>query len=143
MKLLKQWAVSVDTFNDLIENVQLPETCTYLQDFFASMLDDVNTPKALGCLFSFLNQYPNGPAEKDDKFLAELAACLYALGIKIETQEKKVFVPIPVKRMAEQRWAAKKAKDFQKSDEIRQILLEMGWNILDSKDGYELVRKEK
>ncbi len=142
LKILKQWNITTDAFNELCENVQLPEKCTYFQDFFKAMLDDVNTPKALGFLFSFLNQYPCGTAEKDDMFLSELAACMFSLGIKIVSQEKKIFVPIPVKRMAEQRWVAKKAKDFQKSDEIRQILSDMGWIILDSKDGYQVVPKE-
>jgi len=141
LKLLDRWNISIDAFNELEEKVQLPERCTYLQSFFDTMLEDINLPKALGCLFTFLNQNPDGPADRDEAFLAELAACLYALGIKVSAHEKEVVVPAPVKRLAEQRWLAKKAKDFQKSDEIRQVLSEMGWNILDTKDGYQVVPK--
>lgn len=141
LKLLDRWNVSIDAFNALEENVQLSEKCIYLQSFFEAMLEDINLPKALGCLFTFLNQNPDGPADKDDAFLSELAACLYALGIKVSAQEKEVVVPAPVKHMAEQRWIAKKARDFQKADEIRQVLSEMGWNILDTKDSYQVVPK--
>lgn len=141
LKLLERWNVSVGEFNELEGRVHLPEECVYLRSFFEAMLDDLNLPKALGSLFTFLNQNLGVSATKNDNLLEELAACLYALGIKVSSQEKEVIVPAAVKRMAEQRWMVKKAKDFKKADEIRQILSEMGWNILDTKDGYRVVSK--
>ena len=47
-------------------------------------------------------------------------------------------VPDEVKVLAEERSAAKKAKDFRKADEIRDRLKELGWSIKDTPNGPEL-----
>ena len=47
-------------------------------------------------------------------------------------------VPDEVKALAEERSAAKKAKDFRKADEIRDRLKELGWSIKDTPNGPEL-----
>ena len=40
--------------------------------------------------------------------------------------------------MAQARWDAKKAKDFAKADELRKKLTELGWSVLDKKDGFDI-----
>ena len=47
-------------------------------------------------------------------------------------------MPDEVKALAEERSAAKKAKDFRKADEIRDRLKELGWSIKDTPNGPEL-----
>ena len=47
-------------------------------------------------------------------------------------------VPEEIKVLAQERWNAKKERNFAKADEIRNVLTEKGYSILDSKDGYEI-----
>jgi len=49
-------------------------------------------------------------------------------------------IPAEVKAIAEERWAARTAKDWAKSDELRAKLAEMGYAVKDSKTGYELIK---
>ena len=50
----------------------------------------------------------------------------------------KAFTPLPVKDLAEKRWIAKQEKDWAESDRLRDAVVDEGWVIKDSKDGYEL-----
>lgn len=138
--LLKEVRMEIAAFNDMIANAHLLKKCTYLQEFFDGLLDDLNVPKALGCLFSFINQKHDNEDKK--QVLEEFAACLYALGIRLPdtSTEDADIVPEAIRTLAEQRWNAKKARDFEKADALRRELNEAGWQILDSKDSYRLVK---
>ena len=46
--------------------------------------------------------------------------------------------PAEIIAFAQQRWEAKQAKDWAKADELRKKVAELGWNILDKKDGFDL-----
>ncbi len=41
-------------------------------------------------------------------------------------------------KLAKERFSAKKEKNFSKSDEIRNLLLEKGYAIADRADGYDI-----
>ena len=49
-------------------------------------------------------------------------------------------VPAEVQAIAEERLAARKARDWTKSDELREKLRLAGYAVKDAKDGYELTR---
>ena len=49
-------------------------------------------------------------------------------------------IPAEVKALADERWEARLAKDWAKSDELRGKLLELGYTVKDSKTGYELTK---
>ena len=49
-------------------------------------------------------------------------------------------IPADVKAIAEERFAARKEKDWAKSDLLRTRLAELGYSVKDSKDGYELTK---
>ena len=57
-------------------------------------------------------------------------------------EKKELEVPAEVKAIAEERFEARKNKDWAKSDELRNKLSELGYNVKDSKDGYELSLKD-
>ena len=75
------------------------------------------------------------------QFLREWAACLYSLGIVLKNEDvsELIEIPLPVRRMAEQRWIAKQARNFKEADDIRHILEQSGWKILDSKESYKII----
>jgi cysteinyl-tRNA synthetase len=98
---------------------------------FSSLHDDLNTPGALGALFSIVNR---GPTNVD---LSSFDAVLFALGLNLAV-ETKTDIPAAIAALAEKRWAAKQAKDFAAADALRQELAAAGWSMLDSKTAYKL-----
>ena len=46
--------------------------------------------------------------------------------------------PQEVRQIAEERWAARSERNWQKADELRDKLESMGWKVLDGKERFEL-----
>ncbi len=115
----------------------LPETATAAHHVFdpviAALHDDLNTPAALGALFTIVNR-KTGEADR-----ASFDRAMYALGLDL-TPPKTTTIEIPaaITALAEKRWAAKAAKDFKLADTLRAELTAAGWAMLDRKDGYSL-----
>jgi cysteinyl-tRNA synthetase len=59
--------------------------------------------------------------------------------IKMKTENNSV--PDEITKLADDRVVAKKNKDFATADKIRLQVDSMGWTIMDSKDGYIIVKK--
>ncbi len=109
---------------------------TIFEPAWNALCDDLNTPRALGEIFGALSKL--GDNKKD---IAALAALMFALGLDVSnevTEEPQEDVPAEIVELATQRWEAKKSKDFGKSDELRKKIAELGWNVLDKKDGFDL-----
>ncbi len=99
----------------------------------AALQDDLNTPAALGALFTIVNR---GPAGIDDDAFDRV---MFALGLDLTaTEPPKADVPAAITALADRRWAAKQAKDWAGADALRQELTAAGWSMLDGKDGYKL-----
>jgi cysteinyl-tRNA synthetase len=49
-----------------------------------------------------------------------------------------VEAPEAVRALADQRWAAKAARDFARADALRAEIAQVGWTMLDRKDGFSL-----
>ncbi len=102
-------------------------------DVFKALNDDLNTPGALGALFTAINRGSDGID------FANFDRVMFAFGLNLEAAaEVKLAVPAEVAALAEQRWAAKQAKDFATADKLRGELTAAGWSMLDGKDGYSL-----
>jgi cysteinyl-tRNA synthetase len=108
------------------------ENKKYLKEFEKAMNDDLNTPKALAVLWELVRD------EKAEGKFQTIKKIDEVFGLKLFEQEKKADVPSEIKSLAEERLNAKKIKDFKKSDEIRDKLKYLGWNIKDTREGYEL-----
>ncbi len=118
------------------------------EEFNACMSDDFNTALALSNLFGYFKELKKLTAAKDPAATA-LAAQIrqtYAL-LGFFQKDAKAYVaqfdkaeeiPAKVKAIAEERWAARLAKDWAKSDELRAKLTEMGYAVKDGKEGYTL-----
>jgi cysteinyl-tRNA synthetase len=51
-----------------------------------------------------------------------------------------VTIPAEVQTLLDQRAAARKAKDFAKSDELRKAIEALGWKVKDTAKGQELLQ---
>ena len=104
----------------------------YKADFLEAVNDNLNTPLALGIMFSMLK---NEPKSKDIYNLAIDFDRVF--GLKLD-EEQVVEIPEDIKDLAEKRWQAKKNKDWATADKLRDEILNQGYQILDTKDGYEI-----
>ena len=117
----------------------------FLNDALEALREDLNTPMALGAIFTALRAH--SPEELTPEQAADCLACLdrvlWALGLDVTTPVPLADAPpAEVTRVAERRWAAKRARDFALADALRAEIAALGWTMLDGKDGYRLeVRK--
>jgi len=114
------------------------DTSEFKDKFINAMLDDFNTAAALGELFLLIVYvYKNGNTILKDPGCAEyvkdiVSELLSIFGVSISVSTK---VSDDIQAMIDEREAARKAKDFEKSDKIRDRLKAKGIVLKDTKDG--------
>ena len=117
--------------------------------FDAAMGDDFNAALAIGNLFGYFKEAGKLLAEGNPeakKIVNQIRRTYGLLGLfkkdaktyLTQYAPKEEEVPAEVKAVAEERWAARAAKNWAKSDELREKLKEMGYAVKDSKEGYTL-----
>jgi cysteinyl-tRNA synthetase len=115
------------------------------QSAWDCLLDNLNVPAALGGVFTVMHQTRRSELSGDEaRSLWEgLHFMLDALGILLPPvkEDEVVEAPDEIKALAEQRWAAKQARDFRTADELRKQIELADWIIKDSKEGYTLLPK--
>jgi cysteinyl-tRNA synthetase len=140
----------LDTFrNRLLENRNLPagEISAAVQElasrtdsaFRAALFDDLNISSALAALFDFLREM--------NRLLdtAQLTSADIQLALKtLETMDSVLAVCVPdesegvpsdIQALADERQAARKAKDFARADALRQQISDLGWTVEDTPKG--------
>ncbi len=118
-----------------------------LKQFRDAMDDDLNTAEALGAVFEFLREANTaldaGTFLEDNRAAAlELLNLFDAVFEILVPAEQAGAIPAEeVESLIAARTAAKKARDFAKSDAIRNELLEKGVILEDTKEGVRWKRK--
>lgn len=118
------------------------DTCVlekYKSEFLDAICDDINLPMAMGVLWTMAKEKPS----KDIFNLAVEFDKVFGLNLKDAKEEEKkediaIDVPDDIKAIAQERWQARKNKDWAKSDELRAVLAQKGYVVVDSKDGYTI-----
>ena len=105
-----------------------------------ALVSDLNTPTCLGNLFSALNQIDASNLQEQESSLNlnAIAVLTYALGLQLFREKKVAIAPAEIRKLADERWTAKQAKDFIKADALREKIKSEGWQVLDRKDAYDL-----
>jgi cysteinyl-tRNA synthetase len=104
-----------------------------------SLNDDLNTPAALGGLFTGLREASALSGKDAASALAGFNRILRALGLTLpEEKEEAVDVPEEIRALAETRWQARLAKNWAESDRLRAELSAAGWLMKDGKENYTL-----
>ncbi|MFT5471683.1 MAG: cysteinyl-tRNA synthetase [Verrucomicrobiales bacterium] len=120
------------SYEQLLAN---PPKLGVFEPAWQALLDDLNTPEALGQVFTALK---SAKGEEDWRALHFILA---ALGLEL-IEEESVDVPADILEKAQQRWDAKQSKDWAAADALRDELTAAGWQIKDAKDGFEVVPAE-
>ena len=109
------------------------------EKFHKAINDDLNMPAAMGIVWEVIRNENKSP---------DLAKLLVkfdtVLGIKIEKEIKdfnQEQIPEEIIRLVQEREEARKNKDWNKSDELRDLINSKGYDIKDTKQGTEVKRK--
>ena len=110
----------------------------YMHTFATAVFDDLNTPKALGTMWSMLRSDLVVDADKR----ATLEKMDEVLGLSLFEQDSssksEIGAPEDVVALARERETYRKAGDFKKADKLREKLLARGYVIRDTAEGYTL-----
>jgi cysteinyl-tRNA synthetase len=111
------------------------------QQFEEALDDDLNLSAALGFLFETIRE-TNRAMDRNELDAASAKAWLdwwkrINKVLDLET-ENEILPPAEVVQLAKDRENARRAKDWKKSDELRDRISARGWEVRDTKDGQKL-----
>lgn len=110
----------------------------YKKQFEEAVSDDLNIPQALGILWTMLKL----PYSKDVYNLAVEFDKVFALSLdSIKENETQVEIPQEVIDLAEKMQVARQNKDYATADGLRNQIAQLGYNVVNTKDGYQLKTK--
>ena len=112
-------------------------------EFEDALDDDLNISAALGFLFETIRETNRA---MDEKKLGGKTAGAWLnwwdrINQTLDFESDGAELPDEVKNLAEAREQARLAKDFRKSDELRDKLNALGWEARDTKDGQKITRR--
>ena len=112
-------------------------------EFEKALDEDLNISAALGFLFETIRETNRAMDENklDAKVAAKWLDWWEHANAVLQFQTEEAELPKEVARLAEARTQARLAKDFRKSDELRDKLNALGWEARDTKDGQKITRR--
>jgi cysteinyl-tRNA synthetase len=115
-------------------------TQAYLDEFREEVSNDLNTPKAIAVMWKAVKESPSREIYdlviKMDEVLS--LSLTGKVAEHLASQDSKVDVPYNVKDLADKRKAAKQNKDYVTADKLRAEVTALGYELIDTKDGYEI-----
>ena len=108
------------------------DTSDYEAEFLEAINDDLNMPKAIATVLKMLKE------ERSMNVYETFLEFNEVLGLNLEESDD---IPAEVKEKAEARWQAKKNRDYAAADALRNEISALGFEIKDSKDGYDILKK--
>jgi cysteinyl-tRNA synthetase len=111
------------------------------ETFREALADDFNTPRAMAEVFELVAEANRGEIP-GDQAAAALAEMLDLVGLSSLTQpEEGAEADVEAQKLMDEREEARAEKAFERADEIRERLAELGWEVRDAAEGGRLVRK--
>lgn len=102
----------------------------YKQEFSEAIADDLNMPLALGTLWKMVKDM-----ERSVEVYQMAMEFDKVLSLNLGQEDE---IPEEIVKLANQRLEARKNKDWALSDSLRDEIAKLGYQIKDSKDGYEI-----
>ena len=115
----------------------------YEKKFDEAMDDDFNTADAIAVIFELV-KYANSNVTADDTKVfintvkEKIVSLADILGLIVEKEEE--ILDSDIEKLIEERQAARKEKNFARADEIRNLLLEKGIVLKDTREGVKWER---
>lgn len=105
----------------------------YEDEFMTAINDDLNTAVGLSIMWKTIDSSELNASQK----IILMKKYDEVLGLDLLKEEKKQ-IPDEVTKLAEKRLKARNSKDWAESDRLRDEIKSMGYEILDTKDGYDI-----
>lgn len=102
------------------------------KDFLEAINDDLNMPQALSVVWEVVKQEKKSP-----EFARLLKKFDKVLGLNID-KEEEFEIPEEIMKIVEERKQARIEKNWNKSDELRDKLISLGYNVKDTSDGMKI-----
>ena len=122
--------------NDILSRDDIEKLNQIEENFHKAINDDLNMPLAMSYVWEAAR------FEKKNSEVAKLLAKFdTVLGIevdKLSSSSEKEEIPQEILDLVEQRKIARDNKDWAKSDELRDLISEMGYCVKDTKQGMEI-----
>ena len=124
-----------------IEDIQASKINDSSLEFISPLLDDLNTPGLLANLNKMIKDFRSISDEGLPEFKSKILLATNLMGICQEnyldwfSHNDKNLDTHKVAKLISERLDAKKEKDFEKADKIRQKLVDMGVEIKDTESG--------
>jgi cysteinyl-tRNA synthetase len=147
-RTLEQAARAVDRLRELVRRLS-PEAGepdaigAYAERFFEALADDFNTPAALAALFDWVAE-ANRRIDAGEAIGAgpRLREMLWVIGMEDLLEAPAEDAPdAEAERLLEERQRARAEKDFETADARRDELGALGWEVRDTPEGAQLVKK--
>jgi cysteinyl-tRNA synthetase len=103
----------------------------FLEAFYAALADDLDTPKALALVWEHLKSLNRATLDQVDK----------VLGLGLAEEAAPVEIPEGIQQLLDARQAARKHKDFEKADQMRQEIESAGYELKDTPEGPQIFKK--
>jgi cysteinyl-tRNA synthetase len=125
---MRQARAQAEDFRTAFRVVERAEDAPSWEDFAAALDDDFSTPLALSILHAWRSA--------GERELLARGLAIFGLGI-----EEAGEAPEDVRRLAEERQAARADRDFARADDLRAEIEGRGWEVQDVPEGFRLVPK--
>lgn len=134
LKRLKEAYRAHSEGNENIDNTIIEE---YQKRFLQAINDDLNMPVAMSVVWEVAKKQT-----KSKQYAQLLKKFDEVLGLKIDEEREEMFsLPQEILDLLEERKQARIEKDWIKSDELRDKILEKGYVVKDSKEGMTVEKK--
>ncbi len=119
-----------------------PSVRTPAEEFLCALDDDLNISGALGRLFDWLRDSNRAmdSGELSPAGAARELAEFERLNTILALAPERTTVPAEVLALMEERQAVRAAKDWGRSDQLRDAISALGWTVKDTKQGPQLTR---
>jgi len=104
--------------------------------FIEKVNDDLNMPRALAVVQEMLKS----DISDADKF-ATIMDFDRVLGLSLDQVNQLEALPEAVQKLVDERQAARAARDWTRSDQLRDAIQDMGYAVQDAKDGMKVIKK--
>ena len=121
------------------------ELLKYREKFISAMEDDLNTADAISVIFELIKDINNatkagGTKEFAEKCLSLLDELTGVLGLLRDNEQEISGIDDEIQKLVDERQEARKAKNFARADEIRDILKAKGITLEDTPQGIRIVK---
>jgi cysteinyl-tRNA synthetase len=112
---------------------------------FGELANDLNTPKALAALFTFLNRHRIADVPQEEvcaliQFFRELNEIFAVFRLEQRPAVSVEEIPADIRALAEERAEAKRERNFAHADMLRKDIESRGFILKDTKEGFVIER---